>query len=79
MGETRHGMSETARQIGTGTRLPAVVIALAACLWLAGMALGPRLGLSPRYAFLLDLSCMAAFVWALVAVLRIRRAGKAGE
>ncbi|QHQ34609.1 DUF5337 family protein [Algicella marina] len=72
-------MSGKTERTGKDARLPAAVIAVAACVWLAGMALGPRLGLSPRYAFLLDLSCMAAFVWALVAVLRIRQAGRSGE
>ena len=60
-------------------RLPALVIAGAACVWLAGLAFGGALGLPPRFAILLDLACMAAFAWALVVVYRIWRRSNGGQ
>ncbi|MEO0911533.1 MAG: DUF5337 domain-containing protein [Pseudomonadota bacterium] len=64
---------------GPDARLPAIVIAVAACIWLAGTAFGGAMGLPVRFVFLLDLACMAAFVWALVVAWRIWRAREAGE
>jgi Na+/citrate or Na+/malate symporter len=55
-------------------RTAAVVIIAAFVLWMAGQAIGGALGLPVRYAFLIDLACMAAMVWALIVLLRVWRA-----
>ena len=54
-------------------RLAALVIAVAMVLWLAGQWLGGRLGLDPRFAFLMDFAALAAFVFAFVVVWRVWR------
>ncbi len=54
-------------------RLAAVVIAVAGVLWVGGNLLGRGLGWDIRYAFLLDLAALAAFVWALVVTWRVWR------
>ncbi len=54
-------------------RLAAIVIAAAAVIWVGGNLLGGRLGWDPRYAFLLDFSALAAFVWGLVVTWRVWR------
>ncbi|MDE3079695.1 MAG: DUF5337 domain-containing protein [Paracoccaceae bacterium] len=58
-------------------RLAAIVIVVAALLWVGGNILGGQLGLNPRYAFLLDFAAIAAFVWALIVTWRVwnRRRG----
>ncbi len=55
-------------------RQASIVMGVAAVLWLGGLALGGRLGLSPRFAILLDLAAMAAFLWALVVFFKVWRA-----
>ncbi len=64
---------------GPDARLPAIVIALAACVWLAGGAIGAAFGLPVRFVFLLDMACMAAFVWSFFVILRIWRGRQGGE
>ena len=54
-------------------RYAALVIAGAALLWLAAQALAPAVGLTTRYALLIDLFALAAFVWALIVTYRIWR------
>jgi hypothetical protein len=51
----------------------ALVIVAAALLWILVEALGGLYGWPPKYIFLADLSAAAAFVWAMVAALRIWR------
>ena len=51
-------------------RLASQVIFGAMVLWLIGPWVGGAMGLAPRFAFLLDLACLAALVWALVVLLR---------
>jgi len=51
----------------------AVVIAAAAVLWILVEALGGLYNWPPKYIFLADLSAAAAFIWAMVAALRIWR------
>jgi Family of unknown function (DUF5337) len=51
-------------------RRAAQVIFAAIALWLLGSWIGGQMGLPVKYAFLLDLSCLAALVWALVVLLR---------
>ena len=58
----------------TQTRQAAIVIFVAAVVWMAGSWIGGALGAPVRFAFLLDLACLAAFVWAMVVLLKVRRA-----
>lgn len=51
----------------------ALVIAVAASLWILVQALGGQYDWPPRYIFLADLSAAAAFIWAMVAAFRIWR------
>jgi hypothetical protein len=54
-------------------RLVGLVIAGAMCIWIAAQWIGPELGLSGRYAILIDLLALAAFFWALVVTFQIWR------
>jgi hypothetical protein len=54
-------------------RLIAVVICLAAGLWLGVEYLGGQMAWPPRFIFLADLSAGAAFLWAMVATYRLWR------
>ena len=51
----------------------AAVIVVAALAWILVEALGGHYGWPPKYIFLADLSAAAAFVWAMVAAVRIWR------
>lgn len=42
-------------------------------LWMAAQWLGGRMGLEPRFAFLVDFAALAAFIWALVVTYQIWR------
>lgn len=67
------------RQAGEG-RMVALVIALAAIVWVAVQWLAGRNGWNVRYVFLADLAAGAAFIWALVVTWRIwRRQRRAGQ
>jgi len=55
-------------------RVAALVIAGAMLIWLAAQWIGPQLGLAGRYALLVDFAALAAFVWAFIVALQIRRA-----
>ncbi len=59
----------------------ALVIAGAMVFWIAGQFLREQLGVPLRFAFLIDLMAIAAFVWALVVILQIWRArqGDSGQ
>lgn len=59
-------------------RLAAAVIIVAMIGWMAGSWLGGALGWPARYAFLLDFAALGAFAWALVVLLRVRRARRGG-
>ena len=52
-------------------RLAAVVIAATMVLWLGLSWLGGRLGWEARYAYLIDLAAIAAFVWSLAVTWRV--------
>ena len=68
------------RGAGAGqVRIAAIVIAATMVLWMLGSWLGGRLGLSARYAFLVDFSAMAAFFWALVVLVRASRRAREQE
>ncbi|WP_127900211.1 DUF5337 family protein [Solirhodobacter olei] len=54
-------------------RLAAIVIVVAAVVWVCGNLLGRAFGWAPRFAFLLDFAAIAAFVWALIVVWRVWR------
>ena len=55
-------------------RIAALVVAGAMLIWLAAQWMGPQLGLAMRFAFLIDFAALAAFVWAFIVALQIRRA-----
>ena len=46
-------------------RVVSLVIAGAMLFWIAVQWLGPEIGLSARFAVLIDLGVLAAFFWAL--------------
>ena len=54
-------------------RLVGLVIAVTAILWLAAQWLGGRLGWEARFAFLFDLSAIAAFIRALIVTMQLWR------
>lgn len=58
--------------IAQGRRIALVVVG-AAVLWIGLQALGGQLGWPPKYILLADLSAAAAFVWAMIAALRLWR------
>ena len=62
-----------ARADSRGPRIVGATIAATMLLWLAAQWAGPKLGLAGRYAFLIDLAALAAFLWSLVAAFRIWR------
>ncbi|WP_157966391.1 DUF5337 domain-containing protein [Oceanibium sediminis] len=72
MPDTTKDRSDTAAQKGQ-VRLATVVIVVAFVAWMAASAIGGALGLPARFAFLLDLACMAALIWALVVLYRVWR------
>ncbi|AJE48157.1 hypothetical protein P73_3442 [Celeribacter indicus] len=55
-------------------RMVALVIAATMVVWLGAQWVGAKLGWPERYAFLIDLSALAAFVWAFVVIYQIWRA-----
>lgn len=52
-------------------RVVALVIAGSMLFWLAAQVVGPLLGLPGRYALLIDLAVLAAFIWSLVVIYQI--------
>ena len=72
-------MRETEQNQMAQGRLTAVVIAVSASLWLIANWLGPKFGLSYRYAFLVDLIVLAAMSWALVKCYFIWRKSKTNK
>ncbi|MEM8657077.1 MAG: DUF5337 domain-containing protein [Pseudomonadota bacterium] len=52
-------------------RLATIVIIVAFLAWMAASVVGGRVGLPVRYAFLIDMVCMAALIWALVVLFRV--------
>ena len=57
---------ETDKNLMKQGRVTALVIAGSVVLWLIANAVGPKFGLTMRYAILADLIVMAAMLWALV-------------
>lgn len=60
------------------TRFVALVIAVSMCLWIGAQWIGSKLGMDTRYAVLLDLLALAAFLWALIVIYQIWRARQQG-
>jgi hypothetical protein len=54
-------------------RLVAVVFVVTILLWFVVQLVGAQVGLDPRYAILLDLAALAAFIWGLVVTYQIWR------
>jgi hypothetical protein len=65
---------QTDASLSLRTRQASIVIVVSVVGWMAGLWFGGRLGLPPRFAFLLDLACMAALIWSMVVLLRVWRA-----
>lgn len=61
------------RGMGGDARMVALVIAIAALLWVGVQWLAERGGWNVRYVLLADLAAGAAFIWALVVTWRIWR------
>ncbi len=59
--------------IARQARLVGLVIAVTAILWIAAQWLGGQFGWEARFAFLFDLSAMAAFLWALIVTFQMWR------
>ena len=57
---------ETDKNLMKQGRLTALVIVGSVCLWLIANAVGPKFGLTMRYALLADFIVLAALFWALV-------------
>jgi predicted branched-subunit amino acid permease len=57
---------------GQGRTL-AIVISCTVALWMGAQVLGRAIGLPGRYALLFDFAAIAAFIWVMVAALRIWR------
>ena len=47
-------------------RVIGLVIATSMVIWILAQSLGPYLGLPGRYAILIDLLALVAFLWALI-------------
>ena len=54
-------------------RLATIVIVVAFVGWMLASMIGGALGLPIRFAFLFDLACIAALIWALVVLYRVWR------
>ena len=65
----------TAEQVAfvRGTRRVAMVIAGTTLIWLVLGEIGRQYGWEARFAFLIDLAAMAAYVWALFAAWQLWR------
>lgn len=63
--------TEAERYDAAQARLAALVIAGTMLLWMGLSWLGGKLNWNPRYAFLIDLAAIAAFVWALIVTWRL--------
>ena len=55
-------------------RVAALVIACTAALWVVGLFIGEKIGLSQRWLALIDLFALVGFVLALVMIWQIWRA-----
>lgn len=67
---------EAKREAAEG-RMIAVVMVLAAVLYVGTEALGSYMNWPPKFIFLADLSAAAAFIWTMIASYRLWRKRKA--
>jgi hypothetical protein len=58
-------------------RLVAVVFVVTIVVWFVAQLIGAQIGLQARYALLLDLAALAAFIWGLVVTYQIWRKRRA--
>lgn len=65
--------SDNDRQLARQSRIVGVVMLATVAFWLGGQWVGGKLGMDPRYAFLIDFAAMAAFVWVLAVTYQIWR------
>lgn len=65
---------EQERHLNRKGRVAGLVISGAMALWLIMQWLGPQLGIAGRYALLVDLAALAAFIWALIVTYQLWRA-----
>ena len=56
---------ESRREAKQG-RVVGLVIAISMVIWILAQSLGPYLGLPGRYAILIDLLALVAFLWAII-------------
>ncbi len=61
------------QRLARQSRLVGLVMLATVAFWLGGQWVGGKLGMDPRYAFLIDFAAMAAFVWVLVVTYQIWR------
>jgi uncharacterized integral membrane protein len=67
------GQMASDAQNSAEARLIAVVICLAVVLWMGVEYLGAQMSWPVRYVFLADLFAGAAFIWAMIATVRLWR------
>lgn len=60
-------------------RIAAIVILVTMVGWMGVSFMGGQLGLPARFAFLADLSALAAFAWAGIVLFRVWRSQSDGE
>ena len=60
-------------------RIVGLVIAGSMLFWIAAQYIGPRIGLSGRFAILIDLLVLAALFWAMVVTAQIWRKRQANK
>jgi hypothetical protein len=65
------------RALAAKGRMVSLVIVGTMLLWLMSLWLGPRLGITTRYALLIDLFALAALFWTFIVSWQIKRARKA--
>lgn len=70
-GQESRAAAEREQGLRAQARAAAIVILVAMVAWMAGAWAGGVLGLPVRFAFLLDLACLAALIWSLVVLTRV--------
>ena len=64
------------RALAAKGRMVSLVIVGTVFLWLISLAVGPMLGITTRYAILIDLFALAALLWTFIVSWQIKRARK---
>ncbi len=65
------------RALAAKGRMVSLVIVGTVVLWLISLVVGPMLGITTRYAILIDLFALAALLWTFIVSWQIKRARKA--